>query len=206
MADEPDELPPPPQCVDALSEVMGMYRYEMTSFEGGIWKRIMGSVPPDRFLRFLQHFVATSKGFPPKPNDATKALELTIDPDGAYARIERLVKEHGPYQEPAIADPVLVTAIVYMGGWVTLNEQMPDPSNGFALKNFRDRFDACFNQAVNAVRIAGQMPERPLLSLASPRPAPQPALEHQSVARIARDDGDRPAPLPRHSRFGSSPT
>lgn len=206
MVDQPT---PPTECVEALSEVMGMYRYEASAFEGQVWQRIMCSVPAERFLRFLQQYVATSNGFPPKPNDATKALELTIDPDGAYAKLERLVKDFGPYREPEIDDPVLVTAILYMGGWVTVNEQMPDPSAGFAVKNFRDRFNASFNQATNAVRIRNELPARALLSLSTPRTAPAPLLQHQAAPRLPEpgaDDEREAAPVSRHSRFGRTPS
>jgi hypothetical protein len=204
---------PPHDCVEALSEVMGMYRYEASPFEGQVWQRIMCSVPPERFLRFLQQYVATSNGFPPKPNDATKALELAIDPEGAYAQVERLVREYGPYTEPPINDPVLITTVLYMGGWVTLNEQMPDPSAGFAVKNFRDRFNAAFTQAVNAVRIRNELPARPLLSLATPRTPPAALLQHAQAARLsapatpdAADPVQRRAPMSRHQRFGNTPS
>lgn len=200
-----DEKLPPQASSDALAELLGMYRHQVTAFEANAWKAIMCAVSEETFMAYLQSHVFGGSAFAPKPSEATRALGLILDPESAYAYVERLVRELGPYVEPAISDPVLVQTILYMGGWVTLNEQMPDPTNGFAVKNFRDRFDACFNQASNAVRIRGDLPSRPLLALSSPRPIPAAALPLAPTAKLTQSDPRRNAAASRHQRYGQSP-
>jgi hypothetical protein len=164
-----------------LSNVMGSYRYVMTPFESEAWTKIIDAVSADRFLAFISHHYATST-FAPKPSDATKYLDLMVNPDVAYAKLERLVQSTGPYVEPDLAgDPILIATILNMGGWVSVNEKMPDRSETFLVRQFRERFDACFTEALVQVRINNQLPAERLvpigqtpLSLAA-RPA-QPAL------------------------------
>jgi hypothetical protein len=197
----------PEESIEALAQVLGMWRYEATAMEGAAWRQIMAAAPVARFRAFLQQHVMAGSGFPPKPSEAAKALQLVVDPESAYAMLERLVRETGPYKEPQLDDPVMVQAILYMGGWVTLNEQMPDPQNGFAVKSFRERWDACFTQAVSAVRINGQLPTQPLLSLSSPRGMPAPALGHAASPQIASERGAdaRVVSITRSQRYGVPP-
>lgn len=158
----------------ALTDIMASYRYEMTAFEGKAWNAIITSVPEDRFLSFLSHFYATST-FPPRPSDASSFLDLSINPDVACTKLERLIQELGPYQEPALDDdPILVTTILNMGGWVAVNERMPDRSLTHEVRQFRDRFNANFTQALVQVRIAKQLPTERLVAIggsAAPRVA-----------------------------------
>ncbi|MEJ8837592.1 hypothetical protein [Ramlibacter sp. AN1133] len=195
----------------ALSEVMGMTRHEMTQFEAEAWKTIMCAVPPEQFKAYLQQHVFTGSGFTPKPSEAAKMLGLAADPDTAYASVERLVTQCGPYQQPPISDPVLVSAIQHMGGWLNVCEQWPAPTESFAVKAMRERFAACFNQAMVAVNIRGELPKQPLMSLTSKRELPSERIAHQPTARLAApsprpadsSEDQSAAPLPsRAQRYG----
>jgi hypothetical protein len=151
-------------CDAALTEIMGMYGHSMTGFEAQIWATIIDRVKPSAFQAFLQQHVLTSK-FAPKPADAAAALALGgADSQQAYALLERYVAKCGPYASPDIADPVLVATIHQLGGWATVNEQMPSFNDTFALKAFKDRFESAFRLASHEVCIQGIQP-RPLLAI-----------------------------------------
>lgn len=196
---------PPEESIEALAQTLSAWRYEATEIEAAAWRQIMIATPVDRFKAYLSQHLLAGNGFPPKPSDAARALQLVVDPDAAYVQLERLVREGGPYAEPAIDDAVMVQAILLMGGWVTLNEQMPDPQNTFAVKAFRERWTACFNQAVSAVRIRGEVPTQPLLSLSTKRLASRQLAAPQRAAQLSSSgEAELPAPS-RSQRFGVPP-
>lgn len=171
MADEAFE-----EQLQALEDVMSARRYEMTTFEADAWMRIIQAVPRANFLAFLSHHYATSP-YAPQPSDATKHLDLSINPDVAFNRLAALVGSVGPYSVPQLDDPILVTAIQLLGGWSAVNEQLPDVSQTHAMRAYRERFDACFNTAITKVRIEGAKPSGGLKAIGSTGGA---ALGHQS--------------------------
>ncbi|CAN0083488.1 unnamed protein product, partial [Phaeothamnion confervicola] len=133
---------------------MSAHRYEMTEFEADAWMRVIEKVPASRFLAFLSHHFAVSP-YAPKVSDATKHLDLTVNPDIAFNRLVALVAAIGPYATPPLDDAILVATVHNLGGWVTVNEQLPDPREAFAVRAYRERFIACFNAAISQVRIEG---------------------------------------------------
>ena len=147
------------ECDVALTEVMSTYSHHMTVFEARVWKTIIDSVPSEAFMLFLQRHFLSSK-FRPTPSDAAVALGIggSVDPTLAYAELERAVRTVGPYKVPEINDPVLRSAINQLGGWAHVNEQMPDPSQQYLIKAFRDRFDAAYRLASVEVTIRGIAP------------------------------------------------
>ena len=152
------------QCDQALTDIMAARRYEMTPFEARAWTKVINAVEPRRFIAFVSHHYASSP-FAPTPADATKFLDLGINPEVSFARLERLVKECGPYKAPSVPDPVLHTAIELMGGWAKVNEDLPDSRESFEYKRFRERFDASFTEATVKVRINNEAPTKPLLAI-----------------------------------------
>ncbi len=149
-------------CDQALTEIMAARRYEMTPFEATAWTKIINAVEPKRFIAFVSHHYATSP-YAPTPADATKFLDLGINPDVSFSRLERLVRQYGPYRAPPVSDPVLHVSIELLGGWSQVNEDLPDPRSAHDYKRFRERFDACFTEATVKVRIDNELPQRPLL-------------------------------------------
>jgi hypothetical protein len=173
---------------DALSAVMSACRYEMTAFESDVWTGLIEKTPRDRFLAFLQHHYSTS-AFAPKPSDASKFLDRSLDPNLALLRLMDLVKELGPYQSPPVDDPVLVSAIHLMGGWIKVNEEMPDVSMDAQMRRFKERFLTCFEQAIVQVRINGEMPQVGLLSL--PEKVAADRLEFSRQQQLLRLSNER---------------
>lgn len=159
----------------ALKEVLSAARYEATEFEARVWLNIMASVPKDKFLAFLQHHYQTSP-FAPKPSDATKYLDTAINPEMAFQRLTTLVASVGPWKAPDLSDPILTQTIHLMGGWASVNEQMPAVSETRLHRDFKDRFEACFNMAVGQVRIEGLLAPEPLRALCSTPVEPVAAL------------------------------
>ena len=162
--------------LQALTDVMSARRYEMTTFEADAWMRVIKAVPRANFLAFMSHHYATSP-YAPQPSDATKHLDLSINPDVAFNRLAALVGSVGPYSAPQLEDPILVTAIQLLGGWSAVNEQLPDVSQSHAMRAYRERFDACFNTAITKVRIEGVRPSDGLKAIGSTSGA---AIGHQS--------------------------
>lgn len=152
--------------------VMSSARYELTEFEAEVWVGIAQSVPCDQFLAFLKHHVLTSP-YAPKPSDANQHFGSGTSPAAAFEQLRRLVRENGPWNVPELHDPVLVTTIQSMGGWIAVNEQLPDVSESHAVRAYRERFDACFNAAISQVNVRKQLPTQPLIALGNNEPRSQ---------------------------------
>ncbi len=176
-------------CDKALTEIMAARRYEMTPFEAAAWTKIIDAVEPSRFIAFLGHHYTTSP-YAPTPADATKFLDLAVNPDVSFSRLERMVKERGPYKAPTEIDPVLHMAIELLGGWAQVNEELPDSRSTHDYKRFRERFDACFTEATVKVRINNEVPARPLLPIGG-RSSAQIAWQPGGVAALANSAVER---------------
>ena len=166
----------------SLSEIAAIYKHGFTKFETMLWSNIMRITPRRKFEGFLQVYVLSpdAQYGAPKPHHAAKFLGMVLDVDSAYVQLEEAVRRFGPYQTPAISDPVLIAAVHNMGGWARVNELMPDSKSAFDVKEFKARFQGALNQAVNQVRIDGATPD-PLLALQKAAP---PILEESAPRRL----------------------
>jgi len=170
---------PPTKAIQRLADVMSARRYEATAFEMDCWVAIIERVPERQFLAFLSHHYQTSP-YAPQPSDATKFLDVAASPDAAFLILHQAVRTVGPYVVPNITEPVLVEAIHLFGGWASVNELMPAPSESFQMRSFRERFDACFNAAIAHVRINAVPLSGPLHALHHATPSPTLAIERAS--------------------------
>jgi hypothetical protein len=81
-------------CDQALTEIMAARRYEMTSFEAKAWTKVIDAVSHERFIAFLSHHYATSP-YAPTPSDATRCLDLAVNPDISFGRLVGLIRQYG---------------------------------------------------------------------------------------------------------------
>ncbi len=157
----------------ALSEVCGARRYELTPFEMKLWMAIIENAPCQAFMNFLQHH-ALNSNFAPTVKDANDALGLNPGSEQAWNKLIALVASVGPYNTPKELDDdhLLRATVLGLGGWVKVNETLPDVGQDFAMKTFRQRFEGAYNTAITQVKIRGEMPA-PLMSLSNnTQPAP----------------------------------
>lgn len=149
-----------------LAEVMGLYGREMTGLEATLWKAMIRDFGDEAVIRFLIRHSETSV-FAPKPSEANMALCPGRD-NAAYAfeEVLRKVASCGPYISPKFEDATISNAIHLMGGWVKVNEQLPDPSNRFDFESFSKRFLILYQQSC-ANRLRGLDDSGPLLGLHS---------------------------------------
>lgn len=139
--------PAPSKAMKALNEVMGYYAREMTELEAVGWIKLIGDFGDDAITRFLLTHMESSP-FAPKLNEAIKMLDPgRRDSTSAYEELYRAVKSCGPYIAPEFKDPALAGAVILLGGWAQVNEQMPDSPGSFEDTAYRKRFDAMYSQA-----------------------------------------------------------
>ena len=149
-----------------LAEVMGLYGREMTGLEATLWKAMIRDFGDEAVIRFLIKHSETSV-FAPKPSEANMALCPGRD-NAAYAfeEVLRKVASCGPYINPKFEDAIIPGAIHLMGGWVKVNEQLPDPCSRFDFESFSKRFMVLYQQS-SANRLRGLDDPSPLLGLHS---------------------------------------
>lgn len=137
--------PSPAQVV--LSDVFGLYGKELTDLETTIWNGMIKNFGDEPVIKFLIRHAETSV-FAPKPAEALKMLRPGANNAlAAYEELTRAVGSCGPYASPTFEDSVIAGAVVLMGGWIKVNETMPDPTNRFDSEAFFKRFEVLYEQS-----------------------------------------------------------
>jgi hypothetical protein len=152
-----------------LSEVMGLYGRDMTSLETELWPKMIKEFGDEAIIRFLAKHVEKSV-FAPKPAEVMQALRPSQDnSSSAFEELYRKVVKVGPYGSPVFEDPAIAGVIVLLGGWVKVNEQMPDPTaSRFDYEAYAKRFDVLYKQS-NANLMLGKGHLQPILGMHDPR-------------------------------------
>lgn len=141
-----------------LSEVMGMYKHEMSALEIRLWLSMIHEFGDKAVIAFLVKHSGCSE-FAPKPSECRKLLQPGEDGSAvAFETAMRAVAEYGPYRVPRFLDPAVSAAIKEMGGWVRFNELAPDASARFDYEAFAKRFEVAYKIAVSRALRHG--PER----------------------------------------------
>lgn len=134
-----------------LSEVMGMYKHEMSGLEIRLWLSMIHEFGDKAVIAFLIKHSGRSE-FAPKPSDCRKLLQP--GEDGAAVAFEtamRAVSEYGPYRVPRFQDQAIPAAIKELGGWVRFNELAPDATSRFDYEAFAKRFEIAYKVAISRV-------------------------------------------------------
>ena len=89
----------------------------------------------------------------PKPADVIRNLEgTTAEKSGlAWSKVDRSVREVGPYQDVCFDDPIIHTVITDMGGWIRLCNENTDKEWPFIQGEFENRYKGYASK--------GQVPE-----------------------------------------------
>lgn len=143
----PTNTPVTPNADKALVDVMAYYRRELTILEGIGWAKIINDFGDQAVVDFLLAHMELND-FAPKLSEALKVFAPgRKNPTAAYEELQRAVREYGPYRSPIFADPALPRAVILMGGWLTVNEQLPPADGSFESGAYLKRFEAMYAQA-----------------------------------------------------------
>ena len=136
-------------AADALTQVMAYYKHSMTELEVKGWWRLIDEFGDEAIVSFLQVHMERDS-FRPGLDQVLKMLAPSRrSSTAAYEELGRQVRECGPYRAPTFQDPALPGAVVLLGGWVVVNEQMPLPDGSFESGAYIKRFDSMYLQAVS---------------------------------------------------------
>lgn len=167
-----------------LLDMCSMYNYTMSELETLMWEARIFSQFDGRMV--INALIAYAEG--PRCSFFPKYGEIRNMLGGSASQIdlERLVREGSPYEAPVIDNPVLKQAIIFLGGWVQVCEQMPDPvTRSIDYHSYMKRAEAALAQAKSHVQIHGE-PTQTLrgygssLQLGAPSdPVVAPSLEYR---------------------------
>jgi hypothetical protein len=114
----------------------------------------------------------------------------------AWSKVDKAVRQVGPYASVVFDDALIQRVLQDMGGWVLLNTK-PDSEWPFVGNEFRTRY--------HGYRSRGEQPEYPkvLIGIAEAenvskgRPAPDPVLigDQMTAALVAKGGSEQPAPM-----------
>lgn len=126
-----------------IGNVYGFYRVECTQFAYGVWwegcKGFDFAAVADALNR---HAVNPDNGqFLPKPADILKLLGgTTIDgAQVAWTKVDRAIRDVGPYQSVIFDDAIVHAVVADMGGWIELSRK-DDEAWPFVQREFETRY------------------------------------------------------------------
>lgn len=163
---------------------------EMTVIETNLWTREILRLGPTALLSFAEFWMsgAGQKEYRRTPtiDDFLKYADPAyVSAACALDRLTAEVRRCGPYSDPVIDDLKLREAIVQMGGWAKVCQDMPDPAQDFAFKRFAERFRSAWTHS-EAMQVQKKLAPPALLGLiAAPAQLKllgSPSVEGEAVA------------------------
>lgn len=137
-----------------LLDMCSMYNYTLSELETLMWQqRIFSQFSHREIINALvAHMEGPRGSFFPKYGE----IRSILGKDTTQIDFERLVRSSSPYEAPEVENPVLRHAIVLLGGWVEVCQQMPDPvSRPIDYQHYMKRVDAAIVQAKHHVQVHG---------------------------------------------------
>lgn len=189
-------------AAESVSQLFTAAKSQMTPIECSLWMREIERLGPQAMLNFVE-FWASGGGQgsfqrAPKIEDFRKLADPQhISAEAALEILRAEVARCGCWGDPNITDARLTNAVLQLGGWAKVNQDMPDPSDAFEYKRYADRFKHAWTYAeAQAVQCMPAPP--PLLGLVSqPSQLKLLAAQHSDQAALpAPDSADSVHPQP----------
>lgn len=116
------------QILSALSDMYG--GKSPSPYVVGIWWNALKDYDFSEVSKALSSHVNNpdSGQFMPKPADVVKAINGSTQDRGfiAWTKLEKAVREVGPYRDVVFDDPLVHVVVTDMGGWIHLSSKTDD--------------------------------------------------------------------------------
>lgn len=152
-----------------VSQLFAQAKADLTVIETNLWVAEIKRLGPDAMIAFGQFWM--SGGGQGSFHRAPKIEDFLVRADPSYVSAETAldclraeVSATGPYSDPNIENLKLRAAVVRMGGWAKVCQDMPDPSEDYAFKQFAARFKSAWIQS-EALQVQQKLSTQPLLGL-----------------------------------------
>jgi hypothetical protein len=126
-----------------MNAVMSFYGKDLSPVSLGLWWEAMRSFALVDIRQALNiHVTNPDAGqFPPKPADVIRYLRGSTTTQGlsAWSKVEKAIRQVGPYQTVVFDDPKIHAVITDMGGWLKLCEGTEDEFP-FKAREFERRY------------------------------------------------------------------
>lgn len=143
-----------------LEDIFNYYGKPVTEFEGSLWMRLVEQYGEDSIRLFLMTHIGRST-FAPKINEAMDILAPGANSaPAAFLELSEVVRLTGHWDSPTFSSPVIVDAVIRMGGWAQVAQQMPAPGERFEYESFRKRFEVAYQVASATAVVKGPTQER----------------------------------------------
>lgn len=146
-------------AMDAVAQMFSASKAVCTPLEGQLWGVEIERLGDDRLMAFAAFWLSGESGCnrAPKVQDFKKYCDPAfLDESLAFDELIKLVRLVGPYESPK-TDARLDAVIHKLGGWVEVCQSLPDPSDDFKIKRWKERFSVAYQGAL-AAQIQGLPP------------------------------------------------
>ncbi|OWT68072.1 MULTISPECIES: DUF6475 domain-containing protein [unclassified Achromobacter] len=132
-----------PRFSALISDVFAFYRQDASQFAMNVWWQAMQPFDLAAVAEALnRHCVNPDSGqFMPKPADVVKMLRGSSQDSAlvAWSKVDKAMRQVGPYQTVAFDDPVIHRVLEEMGGWIQLGDKT-ERDWPFIAKEFENRY------------------------------------------------------------------
>lgn len=176
-----------------MASVMDFYGKDISPFALDIWWEALKQYDYEAVTRALSLYCGKSESgqFAPKPADITKIIEGGSGDKAliAWSRVDKAVRQIGPYQTVVFDDPIIHQVISDMGGWIQLCDG-DDNDWPFKAREFENRYRA---YALNGVKEYPQkligMAEHHNQNLPKPFPTDPVLIGNHEQAKLVLEGG-----------------
>lgn len=134
------------QLTAMLAKVMSIYSKQITTGFVDVFFDALSAYDIESVRRGLNAHVQNpdSGQFPPKPADIVRLIDGTSADQGmqAWSRVDKAVRQVGPYQSVVFDDPIIHRVLEEMGGWMKLCSTPSLDDYKFAGLEFARRYRA----------------------------------------------------------------
>lgn len=134
---------------DGIAGVMSFYGKEISHFALDVWWNALKGFDLDAVVdAFNRHVCNPDSGqFAPKPADIIRLLQGSTQDSAlrAWAKVDKAVRQVGPYRTVAFDDPIIHAVIHDMGGWISLGSR-EEKDWPFVAREFETRYRAIRTQ------------------------------------------------------------
>lgn len=139
------------RAAQAVAQLFTAAGKEMTELEVRLWLRAISGLGYAKTMAFVEFWMeggGQGRRAAPTVEDFRKRFDETYVCAGqALELLREEVARKGPYGAPAFEDARLRAAVLVLGGWPKVCQDMPDPAQEFAHRRYAERFVLAWSKA-----------------------------------------------------------
>lgn len=134
----------------AVSQMFTQAKTDMTELEANLWATEIERLGCFSLISFAKFWISGEAGVlrAPRIQDFRRYADpSSLNEELAFNTLYLKVGSCGPYSDPDFDDARLHAAVLELGGWVQVCQEIPSIGDDFRYKRYKDRFSTAWENA-----------------------------------------------------------